>query len=94
MLQFLPFLKQGDALDGDGASRAVTYRAACYLRKQTDIGSVEVGRYADLMVVNGNPLVDVRHLRKVTAVYKGGVRYDPKELLATLPPNPNFIRKQ
>jgi hypothetical protein len=26
----------------------------------------------------------------VTAVYKGGVRYDPKELLATLPPNPNF----
>jgi cytosine/adenosine deaminase-related metal-dependent hydrolase len=72
------------------ALRAVTYRAACYLRKQTDIGSVERGRYADLMVVNGNPLVDVRHLRKVTAVYKGGVRYDPKELLATLPPNPNF----
>ena len=72
------------------ALRAVTSQAARYLRKQADIGSVAPGRYADLLVVNGDPLNDVRDLRKITTVYKGGVAYEPAEILAGIPANPNY----
>ncbi|HEY2107635.1 MAG TPA: amidohydrolase family protein [Candidatus Binataceae bacterium] len=72
------------------AMRAVTSQAARYLRKQADIGSVAPGRLADLLVVNGDPLNDVRDLRKLTSVYKGGVEHKPAEILAGIPANPNY----
>ena len=38
-----------------------------------DIGTVEAGKYADLLVLNADPLVDIRNLRDIYAVAKGGV---------------------
>ena len=67
------------------AIRAVTSQAARHLRKQDDIGAVAPGRFADFLVVNGDPLNDIRDLRKLTTVYKGGVAHDPKTILAGLP---------
>lgn len=64
--------------------RAVTSNAARHMRKEGDIGSVAVGRYADLVVVDGDPLRDIKELRKLTAVYQGGTVYDPHEILAGL----------
>jgi hypothetical protein len=78
------------AIGNVDALRAVTSKAAGYLRKQNDIGSVTPGRFADLLVVDGDPLSDVRELRKLTTVYKGGVEYKPAEILASIPVNPNF----
>lgn len=72
------------------ALRAVTSQAARYLRKHGDIGSIAPGRFADLLVVNGDPLNDVRDLRKLTTVYKGGVEYQPADILAGIPANPNY----
>lgn len=43
---------------------------------------VKVG---DLLVIDGDPLHDVRDLRKLTTVYRGGVAYDPQALLAQAP---------
>ena len=40
-----------------------------------DIGTVEAGKYADLLVLNADPLVDIRNLREIYAVVKGGKRY-------------------
>ena len=37
-----------------------------------DIGTVEAGKYADLLVLNSDPLVDIRNLRDIYAVAKGG----------------------
>ncbi len=37
-----------------------------------DIGTVEAGKYADLLLTNADPLVDIRNLRDVAAVVKGG----------------------
>jgi imidazolonepropionase-like amidohydrolase len=45
----------------------------------------EIGRYADLLVIDGDPLRDVRDLRKLTTVYRGGVAYDPQSILAQVP---------
>jgi len=51
--------------------RAATYWAARLLGR-TDLGVVEPGALADLIVVEGNPLESVRDLRRVDAVMKGG----------------------
>jgi imidazolonepropionase-like amidohydrolase len=36
------------------------------------VGSVEAGKEADLLVVEGDPSSDIRALQRVLAVYKGG----------------------
>lgn len=40
---------------------------------------------ADINGLEGDPTRNVRELRKLTAVYRGGVAYDPKALLAQVP---------
>ena len=40
-----------------------------------DIGSVQTGRYADIIAVSGDPLADVTELERVQFVMKGGVVY-------------------
>jgi len=39
------------------------------------IGSVQAGRFADLVAVAGNPLTDIGEMRRITFVMKGGVVY-------------------
>jgi hypothetical protein len=79
-----------EAIGPMNALRAVTSRAALALRKQADIGAVAPGRFADLAVIDGDPLDDITRMRNVTAVFKGGVSYDPRSILNELPVNPNF----
>jgi len=74
-----------EAIGGMAAFKAVTSVAARYLRQQDNIGSIAPGRYADLLIVDGDPLRDTRELRKLTAVYRGGRAYDPQTLLADVP---------
>ncbi len=50
----------------------VTLNNARILRWEDDIGTVEAGKYADLLVIEGDPLADIRNVRQVAAVYKGG----------------------
>ena len=45
------------------------------------LGTIEPGKLADLFVIRGNPLEDIRNTRNVRWVIKGGHRYDPKDLL-------------
>ena len=44
------------------------------LDMEDDIGTVEAGKYADLLLLNADPLVDIRNLRDIAAVFKGGVK--------------------
>jgi imidazolonepropionase-like amidohydrolase len=57
------------------AIRSATTVAAELLGQQANIGSVAVGRFADLIAVNGDPLRDIRELERVQWVMKGGVIY-------------------
>ena len=54
------------------AIRSATTVAAELLRKEKDIGTIEVGKYADLIAVKGNPLDDIRTLQNVDFVMKDG----------------------
>jgi len=74
-----------EAIGAMAALKAVTSVAACYLRQQDNIGAVASGRYADFLVVDGDPLRDTRELRKLTMVYRGGVAHDPQAILARAP---------
>jgi len=53
--------------------RMATAVNARILNLEDKIGTVEKGRWADLIVVEGNPLDDLRALEKVRMVMKGGV---------------------
>ncbi|MDA1127315.1 MAG: amidohydrolase family protein [Chloroflexi bacterium] len=53
---------------------AGTRSPAAALGIMDSIGTVEPGKEADLLVVNGDPSQDLEHLRDVAAVFKGGRR--------------------
>jgi imidazolonepropionase-like amidohydrolase len=54
------------------AIRAATVNAAELMGWQENIGAVEVGKYADLIAVEGDPLTDIAVLQEVKFVMKGG----------------------
>ncbi|MET0212050.1 MAG: amidohydrolase family protein [Vicinamibacterales bacterium] len=55
------------------AIQAATIRAAELMGWSDTVGSLEPGRYADLVAVIGDPLSDVRILESIKFVMKGGV---------------------
>lgn len=55
------------------AIRAATTSAADLLGWQDKVGSIEVGKYADIIAVSGDPLSDITELERVKFVMKGGV---------------------
>ena len=55
------------------AIQAATKNAAEALDKTADVGAIAVGRYGDLVAVDGDPLIDVRTLQHPAFVMKGGV---------------------
>jgi imidazolonepropionase-like amidohydrolase len=57
------------------AIQTATVNAADLLGWSDRVGSVQPGRYADLVAVNGDPLADIRELERVSFVMKGGVVY-------------------
>lgn len=60
------------------ALRSATTRAAELLRMEKQIGSIETGKLADIIAVEGNPLDDIRSLTRVTFVMKAGQVYKPR----------------
>ena len=57
------------------AIRSATLDAAALIGHEREIGSLEAGKYADLIAVEGDPLADVRVLERMAGVIKGGERY-------------------
>ena len=55
------------------AIRAATRNAAQALGREKDVGAIAVGRYADIVAVDGDPLADIAELAAVDVVIKGGV---------------------
>ncbi len=65
------------------ALRTATTSAAQYLDAEESLGSVEPGKLADLVLLNADPLADIRNTRRIVAVFVGG-RYLPKAKLDEL----------
>jgi imidazolonepropionase-like amidohydrolase len=54
------------------AIQSATIRAAELLGKESELGSIAPGRFADLVAVDGDPLKDITVLENVAHVMKGG----------------------
>jgi imidazolonepropionase-like amidohydrolase len=57
------------------AIRTATTRAAELLGMSDQLGSIEVGKFADLIAVNGDPLADITEMERVKFVMKNGAVY-------------------
>ena len=63
------------------ALQAATLTAAQMLGVGDELGTIEIGKVADLTFLGGDPLVDIRNTRDVKRVMKGGRVYTVAELL-------------
>jgi imidazolonepropionase-like amidohydrolase len=67
------------------ALQAATINPAKFLNKEKELGTVEKGKLADLVLLDGNPLDDIHNTAKINAVVANGKyfsRNDLDELLA------------
>src|SRR3954471_1790641 len=62
------------------ALQTATLNPAAYFGKTSDWGTIAAGKAADLVVLRGNPLVDIANTRAVAAVVADGRYYSPREL--------------
>ena len=62
------------------AFRAATLNGASYLGMDGDIGSIEAGKLADLIVVEGNPLEDIRDSERLKYTMINGRLFDSRTL--------------
>jgi imidazolonepropionase-like amidohydrolase len=60
--------------------RIATIEAAQVMHMDKDLGSVTAGKYADMILVNGDPTKRMSDIRHVDTVIKNGVVYKPAEL--------------
>lgn len=64
------------------AIRAATLEGARCLGVERDLGTVERGKLADFILVNGDPSQDIRRTREIELVVLGGEPYTRQEILA------------
>lgn len=66
------------------AIRIGTLNGAIYLGREAEVGSLVVGKQADLVVIGGNPAVRIDDVRRVELVFRQGIAYDPQKLVESV----------
>jgi imidazolonepropionase-like amidohydrolase len=83
LLHELALLVQAGLTPADAIAMA-TLDSAKVLGTSPTSGSIEVGKIADLVVIDGNPLGDITDLERVVTTVKAGVSYDSAALYETV----------
>jgi imidazolonepropionase-like amidohydrolase len=66
------------------AIQSATIVAARAMGMENDSGTIEVGKRADVILVDGNPLDNISDIRKVSAVFAAGKMYQPAALWSSV----------
>ena len=62
-------------------SKSATLNGATYLGQQDHVGSIAVGKQADLVLIKGDPSKNIDDIEKVETVFKDGVGYDSQKIV-------------
>ena len=66
------------------AIKIASLNGAKFLGEDSRIGSLAVGKQADLMIVNGNPAAKISDIENVEIVFKDGIGYDSEKLIQSV----------
>jgi imidazolonepropionase-like amidohydrolase len=66
------------------AIKIATHNGALYLEELARIGTLEVGKQADMVLIQGDPSSDIADIKNVVTVFKDGVGYDSARLFASV----------
>jgi len=66
------------------AIKICSLNAAEYLGREKEIGSIEEGKRADLVLINGDIQKDIRAVRNTEIVFKNGIGYDSKKIFESV----------
>ncbi len=66
------------------AIKIASLNGARFLGEDAHIGSIAIGKQADLMIVKGNPAAKISDIENVEIVFKDGVGYDSEKLIQSV----------
>jgi imidazolonepropionase-like amidohydrolase len=66
------------------AIHIATYNGAQYLGELDHIGTIAVGKQADLVVIKGDPSKTIEDIENVETVFKNGIGYDSAKLIESV----------
>ena len=66
------------------AIKISTLDGAKFLERDESVGSLEVGKQADLLIINGDLEADVSNIRKIEFVFKDGVGFDSPAIFKSM----------
>lgn len=64
----------------EDAIKICTINGAIYLNQDDQIGSIETGKIADMVLVKGDLTKDISNIRKMSVVFKDGIGYDSRAM--------------
>lgn len=66
------------------AIKISTLNGAVYLQRTKEIGTIETGKKADLVLIDGDIEQDIQNIRKTNIVFKNGVGFDSKKMFESV----------
>ena len=80
----IELLVEADGFTALEAIKIATLNGAVALGFDKTIGTIEVGKSADLLIIDGDPSKNISDIRKVLYVFKNGVGYNSKKLFESV----------
>ncbi|CAN5743998.1 amidohydrolase family protein [soil metagenome] len=80
----IELLVKSDGFTPLEAIKIATLNGAIALGFDKTTGTIEVGKYADVLIIDGDPSRNIHDIRKVQYVFKKGVGYDSKKLFESV----------
>ena len=74
------------------ALQASAYNGAHFLKRNNDYGSISIHKVSDLVLLNANPLEDIKNTRRIFRIIKGKVTYNPQNITKNLDCQNCFIQ--